>query len=334
MQNINRMDNDKFKNHAMKSHLIKYLFNNINLSQFGYTILKQEKQLDLFNATKFYVTPNFNGSNCLLIFMKYLSEYHSFLIDRSTLAFKFQSINIDNVKIRKVQFDADCDIYQGSIFDGILINKKDDDIPIFVINEVYFFKGHNMTNIPLPVKLDVLNSYFSNDMSLQNTTKIRVIVGTIYNLFETRDLIDVHANMFEDIGQIKGLQFFPELSGTKLIYLFSTVINFKNNRQEKNHDSLVSYKFIDGWKANFKIQKTQICDVYDLFLMKKSSQVHMGIALIPSIKLSLRLQEYFKEKTSAVVKCRFELKRNKWIPIEILDESAKVDLIDHVVSKD
>merc|ERR1712100_501236 len=100
---------------------------------------------------------------------------------------------------------------------------------------------------------------------------------------------------------INGLVFFPQLSGINIIHSQS-----KDSIKEKKHIF-----------ANLEIMKTDIVDVYKLFLQSNNCKEEIGIAHIPTMECSHMCQNIFEKKNNIVImKCVFNKKFRKWTPIE------------------
>ena len=81
-----------------KKFLIDYIYSNINISKFKYKLLENYSDLSSFQeSSKFYVSANFSGSNCLMVFCKMKGKNYSFMVDRKTLSFNAEQIKYDSV---------------------------------------------------------------------------------------------------------------------------------------------------------------------------------------------------------------------------------------------
>src|SRR5437870_4652311 len=54
----------------IKSELINYVYNQIDISKYKYTLVLDETHIDSLMYYKYYVSPNYNGINGLLVFVK------------------------------------------------------------------------------------------------------------------------------------------------------------------------------------------------------------------------------------------------------------------------
>lgn len=201
-----------------KQQLINFIYK-VNLSQFKYDTVTVESDLPQLISKTYHVSANFSGSNCLLVFAKIKEKFHIFLVDRKTLSFNPQKVNPQNVKITTINLKIkDMDIYKGTILDGTFVQNKND--KIFIITDVYMFKGQDYSKSQLDSKLFMVRTFldFNYEVSDKNNT-LEVTVNKIYPLEETEHVIN---NVIPKIKHflIKGICFYPEISGTKLLFKF------------------------------------------------------------------------------------------------------------------
>src|SRR5690606_34801581 len=91
--------------------LIKYIYSTVEISKFKYEILRSKQQLGRFISNTYYVSPNYYGKNCLLVFTKIKSKYYSFLVDRRQLSYSIDKVNMDDVYIHHCNVEIDLSIY-------------------------------------------------------------------------------------------------------------------------------------------------------------------------------------------------------------------------------
>lgn len=105
LQNKGFRENYQDRFREVKRELIKYIYSTVDISKFSYVLLKNKKRFNCFFSNMYYVSPNYYGKNCLLVFTKLKSKYYSFLIDvkqykrQLKLSDSNNSINIDNINV-------------------------------------------------------------------------------------------------------------------------------------------------------------------------------------------------------------------------------------------
>lgn len=338
-----------------KKFLIDYIYSTINISKFKYKLLENYTDLSSFQeSSKFYVSANFSGSNCLMVFCKMKGKNYSFMVDRKTLSFNADQIRYDNVCLIPVNIRLDNSIYNGTIIDGIFIKHDKKREKFFVITDLYLFRGVSTEKDKINNKLNNIETYLEYNMKgCQN------LILTINKLYEI-DCLEKLVN--EDIKKthdfhVRGISFYPEFSSTKLIYVFNEDKDkkFLNKNQEskdnsasvkeiieptkninlinnsENRKSVFKYKLKDEYKNTkiefvLELRKTEISDVYKLFVVEEVNKDNkiilktkkMGIAYIPTKDCSQLCKEVFNKNVSnrTLFKCKFDNEKNKWMPFE------------------
>lgn len=374
--NQNNVDQISF---VTKKQLLEYIYKTIELSNYKYKLLEYEYDLPLIKERQYYVSPNYNGIHSLLVFVKINEKFLSFIIDRKTLTYNINQIDYEKVKIIPIQCRLDESIYNGSIFDGVLLYNNIDGLKHFVINDIYYFRGKNITDDKITNKMLNISTYLEtinvSDTSLNN---IVFIVNKLYPLNEIQQLVNVYIPKSKYNKSIKGIAFYPEFSGIKLIYLYNNCshekieesnnnnnqTSEKSNHSNNNHQNSIATMNIPGKmevtsiiksmkesKLNvsggeniyitFKMKKTNIVDVYNLYLGHKvisdGKKLFMykkiDIAYIPTKECSYFCKKSFDDSNSdeLIVKCKYDVDKNRWIPDELSD-SKRPDTVDKLKS--
>lgn len=341
----------------IKNKLVDYIYGMIDISKYKFELLKHEEELEKLLTKIYYISPNYSGTNCLLVFTKIKDKQYSFLLDRHTISYNFQKINYDTVKIDYVTLKINDNIYNGTIFDGTYIKSYMGNT--FVITDVYLFNGKNMEHMTIDNKMKTILSYLNSYYDSNNTENtIELTLNKIYPIKQTKNVIEKIIPNLKTFS-IRGVCFYPEISATKLIYLFSnslkaeskhefkrdTIRHFDNKKEyrpevvkyfdvdKKHEDSEISeekttliYIPKKGKSSNdyaFEMKKTEISDVYILNCLelykKRFKRKKICYAYIPTIGRSKWCKELFSDNESVVVKCKFHDDKNKWEPIEIVD---------------
>lgn len=357
MYRINQKDNFSHSNtfgvDKLKEQMVNYIFNTIDLSRFKYELLQFDNELHQLVEKKYFLSANFAGLNCLLIFTKIRDAYHVCMIDRKTLSYNRQKININDVTIFPVNLKLDLEIYDGTMFDGIFIQGKK---KTFVITDVYFFKGKDFTLSKIDNKLLTIFSYLrSNYDENEKSNNIILTVNKLYPLDEIESLVEQEIPKIKDFF-VRGIAFYPEKSGTKLIYLYG---NENKENKEKEIKPLVQKKQFFSEKSKeqseskitepikkqtrvtycpkdkldtdyvFQLKSTEMPDVYLLNIVepvKKDGKtllktIKIGIASVPTVSCSKLCKELMSGSAGNIlVHCKFVPDKMLWEPFKVSNE--------------
>jgi len=370
--NVNKNEvnrSNEFTN--IKSYLLDYLYNKIELAEHKYTIVKNISDLYDLKSKKYYISANSCGINSILMFLKKDGEYLSYIIDRRSISYNRHSLNKSQVRITEIKISVDLKLYDGTIFDGIIIDsdsniisnsndKKSNKIQ-FMITDIFLLGGESL--ITKDYKKKMYMGVLTLDKLISNIKKennIELHISRPYELNEIKPLFNEYISPNIKNYNIKGITFYPQFSGTKIIYIFDKQDDkfktelleglmikntFKeNNEIDNNFDysdkkrifkfELIDPECVDDIVLNLEMVKTNISDVYKLFgifVNKQNNNViyikkKIGIAYIPTYLLSIKCKLYFLNKESIIMSCYFNTNKNKWVPI---DEATiqKIDII-------
>lgn len=210
----------------LKNQLINYIYTSIDISRFKYELLQYENTLNQLIRQRYFVSANFSGSNCLLVFTTIKGKYHSFMVDRKLLSYNLSKIDMSKIYINNINVKLDTSIYSGSIFDGIYIQTKSE--KLFLITDIYLFRGQDFSNSKINDKLFIIKKYLDvNYSQSENDNDIILTVNKLFDIHETENLISNVIPQYKDYS-VRGICFYPETSGTKLIFMFGN-----ENRDEK-----------------------------------------------------------------------------------------------------
>lgn len=350
---VRRFRTNRFLNQVgVKSDLLRYIYDNVNMSKYRYKVLNKEEELQQITS-EYYISPNYSGITCLLVFVKLREKYYSFLIDRRTLQFDIDKINVEELRITPLSIRLGKDIYKGSIMDGVLLYPKlTNNRKVFMINDVYQFCGMDMEITKMTHKFMNLNSFLSkhmvDDSILNNVT---LIANNVFELTSIRSVINGEIKDTVPYNtHIKGLAFYPSYSGTKLLYMYGNNQNASNSTTSTNVTKQTSVNnsspttgevekntplsFLKDMKmeeplhAIFEMRKTDTVDVYKLYLIKKIKtkgkvkikNVKIGLAYIPTDACTHLCNGMFEEDCDKVmVQCEYNNDRDKWVPVSKSD---------------
>lgn len=376
MERINRRqherprDKRKFKD-STRQQLIDHIYSTVDLSKFNFKLLEFESELPKLFDKKYTVTPNFRGFNCLLVFTKIRDRFYAFTVDRKTLKFARNRVDPEKVNIKYVCVEVDSSIYNGTILDGTFIDRRGRGVNEFIISDIYTFKGADYSNVNLRIKMSEIKSYFSTSSPeltiLKNRHKkfpeLQLIGSKFYDIHQIKTVIDKVIPSIRGF-ESRGVTFYPERSGTKMIYLFGNEKRDMVNREQgrdsnrdkkrngredrKSHqrsgsnsksEKLKKFKYCtttsDPVYAILEMQKTNAPEIYTLNAIKKKTikgksvlvRHKMGVAHIPTMKKSKWCREIMMKnpKGKVLVKCLFNNEKSKWEPMEVEKEKKKPD---------
>ena len=358
-------DNDELN--QIKIHLLDFLYNKIEVNEHKYTIIKNIGDVYDLKSKKYYVSGNSCGINSFIIFMKKDNNYYSYLIDRRSISYNRQSLKKSSVRISEIKLAVDLKMYDGTIMDGIIIDNDNNIVSskntvnsnklTFMISDVFMINGKSIINMDYKQKMFFVSTILNKTIETTNkTNNIDIICSRPYELNQMKSMFLELSNNIKN-HNIKGITYYPQYSGTKLIYIFDkqdekyknsllngehinneiNICDENENNIDDNLDKKIIYKFeltdlecIDDINLNLEMIKTTISDVYKLYAIfnfnNKFIKKKIGVAYIPTYILSLKCKILFCNKDSIIMNCKFNSYKNKWIPI---DEASvqKIDII-------
>ncbi len=339
-----------------KKQLVDFIYKKLNISKFRYKILQMENDLKLLKDTKYYVSPNYNGINSLLVFVKLKDKYYSFTVDRRTLNYNHKNLDINRVRMVPIDMRLDKNIYNGTIMDGVILYNNPDKNrknrkKVFVVNDIYYFAGANLTKDKMKNKIINLNAYLKcHYVKDDYMNTMEFLVNNLYDLKNIKLLVNVYIPKSRYKNSIKGIAFFPEISSTKLIYLFSNCSNIKsvsNSPQDTPSSSknitIRKSKIIapkESINAIFRMKQTGTVDVYTLYLAKKVKKngkkflkyLKFGIAYVQTTECSYFCKDLFnsKESDTVLVECKYLPDKKKWVPFKDANHKKIPDDFDEI----
>jgi hypothetical protein len=244
------------QNNDLTKQLVGSIFAQQNISNFKYEVIQYESDLSKLIRQKFFTSINFCGTNSLLVFTKISGKHYCFTVERQTLSYNFSKIDYSKVKIDMHNLKLDIDIYQGTILDGILVkqSKKDD---LFIISDVYKFCGVDYTKSKLDDKLKMVIKYLQENYNQDHIeNNMMLSVNKIFPINQTEHVVN---NVLPSIKNLKsrGLCFYPEISETKLIFLFN---NNKSSDKDDKDDKDDKVDKVDKVDKDYKYDKVDKFD--------------------------------------------------------------------------
>ena len=322
------MYNKKHIDNKYKNVIIDNLYSKLDLSKYRYNLLNTEERLEHLKNIKHYVSPNYKGKNYLLILLKInKNNINNFpiacLIDRKKLSYHKTQIDLNNIEIIELSIKFPDSLYDGTIFDGKLI--QNNDFSTFIIQDSYYYKGHNFLSLNMESKMIEINNMVD---SINLSLEFKLICNKLYNYNDLKEIIN---NLNKSVYPTNGIIFYPLISGINILFLEKKVVdNIVNTNNNINYNitegNLIndyvntlkqrtySYEISDKTKKLW-LSKTLTADVYDISENINSEKI--DIAAIPSLKISIMCDELIND-TPIRFNCVYSSKFNKWIPIKPL----------------
>ena len=263
----------------------------------------------------------------------------------------------DNNKIKNIKKlnTSFMDCLLGTIFYGTMF--KYNDISCFSIEDIYYYKGQNYIHTPYSNKLQLLKAIFTNEISQSLLNNRFTVFGMplIYSDFNLL-LTDIQ-NLPYKISQLK-FRFF-EKNNSRKIMTMNYYNQTKNTEQidkkivQKDtyqKDTYQNQRDKNKKTAIFKIMAGTEPDIYNLFITKNGNEEYYDIAIIPDYKTSVMMNSLFRNIKENInldfieesddetdfedgredkytyldrsfnIKCEFNYKFKRWIPISLADK--------------
>jgi hypothetical protein len=303
-------------NNEIKTTVINYLYLKLDLSKYRYNILNTIQKLNFLQDNEHYVSPNFKGYNYLLIMMKINDENMCFAIDRKKLSYHKNQLDIKNINIIQISLTVSDTIYMGTIFDGKLIQNKNENI--FLIQDCFYLMGNKILEMEMIPKMTHVDSCLKNHFTKPYCLNFEFKINKLYKYNELENLI---SNLSKLSIQTNGIIFYPKFSGINILYIDKKIdkvdiieqkiYNIQDNFVEFLKSRVYSYEY-NGKTTSMWLTRTTIPDVYNIH--EKENSIKLGIALIPNLRISHLCDEIIKDKPIEF-NCIYSTKFKKWIPL-------------------
>jgi len=317
---------------ATKQKIIDYLYSKLNLNKHRFIMLNNISKLEFLSNNKHYVSPNFKGFNYFLIFMNLElngeKKKYCIAIDRRKLSYHIEQIELKYVFMVKVHMKVSESIFNGTIFDGKLIESSNKFI--FLIQDCFYLMGKKILDMEMSQKMghldNILKLHFSDPHVCENFSI------KINKLCDYKGLENLINNVLPSCNiPIQGLVFYPKYSGVSIIHIEKKIdkIDIETNQtqiiESKTYDMI--YNFVDFIKTRvysyekgsktrtFWLSKSNIPDVYNL--SEKEDSDRLGIVHIPNVKISHMCDEKIKDNTPVKFNCVYHTKFKKWVPVSV-----------------
>lgn len=230
-----------------------------------------------------------DGIHCLLFFTMYQNRMRSYIIH-------------DN-KIICTRFRVTPEIYKGTLLDGELVYTRRGRW-VFLVNETIMVENKL---ISYNLDSDMLGNRYKSDFVLE-IAEIRF--NTLYQIKDLKSLTT--QQLVEMDYQVKGLYLY-KLTTTSDNYTKIDDRYYLTIQHPKKEE--IQELEIDSEKImRYKLMDTFLPDVFQLL----DGENKVGIALIPNIEMSQKINEEFKKKELITVDCKYSKKFKKWYPVNII----------------
>lgn len=355
-----------YSNQYVKQLLIDQLYDKIKINQYKFKLLRNKQDANEIKTNDYIITPNYQGYNYLMVFMKNKGNYYSYLVDRKTLSFTKDNNVLENIKMFQCNIHLDAKIYDGTIFDGIYYFEGRE--KYFIVNDVYLFRGEDRLHDKIKNKLIEVEEYIKVLKEITDGFKdndIKILVNKYYEFNQIREAYEDYTKNKHEI-MIRGLVFYPKMSGTKLIYMFENDKELEGSKQRaiKEEDIIEDehyeeYRLKDDIeeevKLTFEMRKTDIYELYKLYLIipkikedgkKKGEPIEISYALIMNKDIGKEIENLFKvskeskiadikkttEKKDEIKKilidCTYDRNKKGWIPELKKSDKVRPDLLE------
>jgi hypothetical protein len=314
-----------------KQKIIDYIYTKLDLSKHRYIMLNNLQRLNFLKDNEHYVTPNFRGFNYLLIMVNILNHQYCVVIDRKKLSYHKNQVDIKMLQIIQINLNTTNDLYDGTIFDGKIIQTNKE--CIFLIQDCFYLMGKKILDIEMNQKINqldqIIKSNFKKDTKNIYCSNFEFKLNKLYEYSELEAMIK---NMPNLSIKTNGICFYPKFSGISVLYIDNTdkkidkvQINTSNNEVIEQKSYHIISDFVNFLKSrtysyetenktkNYWLSRTLIPDVYDISENENGDKE--GIAMIPNLKISQLCDDLIGE-SPVRFSCIYSPKFNKWIPLK------------------
>ena len=253
-------------------------------------------------------------------------------INRKKLSYHKEQLDMKQVMMVQLQLHVNESFYNGTILDGKLIQNNNESI--FLVQDCFYLMGNNMLNMEMGEKTTHLDGIFKLHLNKSNNYS-QNFNFKLNKLYKYEDLSNLIFNILPTLQiPVNGITFSPPYSGINVVHIENKTekitINNGNNTNNMDNINNTSYNMIhnfvdflksrtysyetDGKTKQLLLTRTEIPDVYNT---SEKDNIKLGIAHIPSLKISHYCDENIKN-TPVLFNCTYCTKFRKWIPISVV----------------
>lgn len=278
----------------VKNRILTYLHNSDIDLKSRHEYITNEKDMDNIRDNDYIICPRISGTRTWIIFFKEGDNYYAVNFP------KHSQMKRDKIIIHPIEITAEKNFYNGTIMEGIFF--RFEDRKFLVIDEVYCLCGESQLLKPKDDRLNMLSRQLMTDTTFD--PKYSMTVTPFYSIDET-SILELYDKIKFD-HKIQDIIFYPRIYGRK-IYTYTII-------EEDLIDDIIKF-------GQFNLQKTPVPDVYNILDIDSGEK--KGIAYIPDMATSRKCKQWFKsnkKKELLPVKFRMDTNKNKWIPLEVIEE--------------
>lgn len=280
----------------VKSKIFNYLINNVNDYKLNNNFLRSKDNLNELLDEDYKILPNIVGEDYIFLCKRLNDKYYVVLIEKNSL--DLDNINFNKINIISLKIRLNCKCYDGTIFDGRLVNLGG--VNVYIINKVFMLYGNKLDGLNLDDKFDKVNEFIDNSCIIDsNMNSVLFKLNRLYNINEFDDLVSDKL--------VSSKYKFSSIDFVKSDFSKSYRLYFSNQDSKSNYVNILG-KLID-------------VDVVELFTKDNINKMkRIGIAHIPDISTSLLCNKYISNNELCNLRCKFNFRFKKWIPLEIIND--------------
>ena len=255
---------------------------------------------------------------------------------------------IKGIQIATTSFNYRLVYGQGTIFYGTIF--KYNEVSCFCIEDMYYYKGLDITSYSYFKKMQVVKTCLQNDLSsIALTNKFTIFGLPIINTNFNALLRDIDLLPYK-ICQIQ----FRFNNSRKILFVKYYKPRVNNNIDHLTKDIGGNTRIKERGNAVFKISPQIQTDIYNLFVYNEGKEEFYSVAFIPDYKTSVLMNKLFRNikenhnldaleesddeaefeneredkfvflDRSFKMNCQYNYKFKKWVPLSLAAKDSRV----------
>lgn len=212
------------------------------------------------------------------------------------------------------KLDFDDKLFEDTLIDGELF--KQDNKGYFQAIDIYLYKNENIYEKKLDYRMSKLKKVFKEKYTENKFDPCKFYIINYSQLSLFKSFYSVRDNL-----------------GFKV-----SGVTFKNIEDNKNYNFVfmenrksITKPTTDKFDVVFKLKKTELPDVYDMYCLNNDEEYNYGIASISTLLLSEKLRILFSTKDEMIWGCSYVKSFRNFVPIKNL-VNKKLSSLDKVKS--